>query len=86
MGFEATEISDGSDETQLVVVTPDTRRDCELERMDCREVYEVVYRDGSSGASCSFSMLGTASSTPGSESSELNDISPSYSSDGDNGS
>ena len=42
MGFEATDISDGSDETKLFVVMPDVRRDCEIELAEGRDVYDVL--------------------------------------------
>lgn len=42
-GLEDIEISDGSDEMKLVVVTPEARRDCEVERIGGREVYEDLY-------------------------------------------
>lgn len=79
MGLEAMEISDGSSETKLVVVTPETRRDCVLESMDGRDVYELRYGRGSSSfsRSCSCSMLGIGSSAPGRDISELNDVSSS---------
>jgi hypothetical protein len=72
-----------------VVVTPETRRDCPFERIEVREVYELLYGAGSSmtsSSSCSCSMLGIGSSAPGNDCSELNEKSSSYTSDGDGGS
>jgi len=41
-GFEATEISDGREETKLVVVTAEMRRDCDAEKLEGRDVYELT--------------------------------------------
>ena len=79
MGLVAIELSDGMAETRLYCVTPDERRGCEL---DLREVYELLYGCGPSSSS----MLGIASSAVGTESSELNDMSSSSDSDGDDAS
>lgn len=87
-GFEATDISDGSDETKLFAVMVESRR--EEERIDGRrDVYEPLYGSGSSCRSCSPSMLGMAISAPEPDISDVNDVnetSPSYISEGDGGS
>ena len=82
------EISEGKDETKLVVVTPEMRRDSDLDKIEGRDVNELRYGRGSSmtPSSCSCSMLGIGSSAPGNECSELKDWSPSYMTDGDGGS
>jgi hypothetical protein len=81
-GLEATEISDGSDETKLFSVIVESRRDDES--IGVRDVYEPLYGSGSSGSSCSPSMLGMATSAPDIDMSEVKDTSPS--SDGEGGS
>lgn len=79
-GLEATEISDGSDETKLLSVIVESRR--AGEGIDGRDVYEPLY---GSGSSCrSPSMLGIATSAPENDISDVKDTSPS--SDGEGGS
>jgi hypothetical protein len=82
------EISDGRDEIKLVVVIAEMRRDADME--EGRIVKELRYGLGSSLKSSSLpssgSMLGSASSSPGSDISELKDIPSSYAIEGEGGS
>lgn len=89
-GFEDTDISDGSDETKLVVVMPETRREVAADRADGRDVNELLYGAGSSAKSCSCSsscsMLWSASSSPGSDCSDMYEAPSSYATEGEGGS
>jgi hypothetical protein len=73
-GLMETDISDGSDETKLLAVTPETRREVAADMADGRAVNELLYGAGPPEKSCSCSssrsMLSSASSSPGSDCSE----------------
>lgn len=74
-GLEATENSEGSDETKLFSVMVESRR--VDESIDVRDVYEPLHGSGSSSSSCSRSILGRAKSAPDVDMSDMNDTSPS---------